>query len=363
MSLLYIDGFDQYDDSDEIVLGYSPWVHGEQTIPLDSGNIGTSYARGEDGKGLYLNGTFGQYFPQFCWNNPNPGASLVMGFAFKYVQGITGSGRIIGFSANNFTDHHFQIRIQPDLYLALQTYTSGLDASDTPVDISTVKVNPDIWYYMEVRATINDSTGNVTVRLFGEEVLSYNGDVKHDDSTDSFIHFVGIGIPYKSNTYYDDFYFCDFQGSVNNTFLGDVYIRSYSPDADGSANDFTSSDDPVVTTRYTQVDEGIPHDGDGTYIDAEDDGDQQLFDFPNAASLGDIGGVMSVTYAKKDGAGSIGLRHICKSGTTTETGDPDSLTSEYIPSWKIFDTDPDTGAAWTTSGVNSAEFGVEVEKA
>jgi hypothetical protein len=72
-----------------------------------------------------------------------------------------------------------------------------------------------------------------------------------------------------------------------------------------------------------------------------------------------IKGVMHSINAKKDDAGSRNIKSLCKSSSTTSTGTSQALPSSYAYLTQVWETDPNTAAAWTETNLNAAEFGVE----
>jgi hypothetical protein len=49
-----------------------------------------------------------------------------------------------------------------------------------------------------------------------------------------------------------------------------------------------------------------------------------------------------------------------KSGTTTADGTTQGIATSYLPYGDLYETDPDTAMAWTPSGVNTVQVGIEV---
>jgi hypothetical protein len=49
-----------------------------------------------------------------------------------------------------------------------------------------------------------------------------------------------------------------------------------------------------------------------------------------------------------------------KSGAATANGAPHALTAGYVYYRDIFETDPDTSAAWASGGVNALQIGPEM---
>ena len=49
-----------------------------------------------------------------------------------------------------------------------------------------------------------------------------------------------------------------------------------------------------------------------------------------------------------------------KSGTTTADGTTQGMATSYLPYGDLYETDPDTAMAWTSSGVDNMQVGIEV---
>jgi hypothetical protein len=102
----------------------------------------------------------------------------------------------------------------------------------------------------------------------------------------------------------------------------------------------------------------IPEDSDNSYNTDSTPGDVDLFSHPNLpAGAQNIAAVDNVVVARKDDAGTRSIASQTKSGTTTATGATVALSTSYAFVDQVTETDPNTSAAWTVSGVNSALFG------
>jgi hypothetical protein len=67
-----------------------------------------------------------------------------------------------------------------------------------------------------------------------------------------------------------------------------------------------------------------------------------------------------VACARKDDAATREVRSKVKSGATTANGAPHALTASYVYYRNMFETDPNTSAAWTPGGVDGILIGPEV---
>jgi hypothetical protein len=64
--------------------------------------------------------------------------------------------------------------------------------------------------------------------------------------------------------------------------------------------------------------------------------------------------------ARKDDAEGRQVRTKLKSGTTTADGTTRGMATSYLAYGDLYETDPDTAIAWTPSGVNAMQVGIEV---
>jgi hypothetical protein len=112
-------------------------------------------------------------------------------------------------------------------------------------------------------------------------------------------------------------------------------------------------------SQYNYVNEPNP-DGDSSYIKSSNVSDVSRFIFP--AIVGpSIKTVMVWANARKDDGGLRTIQASVKSGATVATSGTDvPLGGNYQYLLMQLPTDPNTGVAWTASGVNSAEIGVKL---
>lgn len=211
----------------------------------------------------------------------------------------------------------------------------------------------NVFYYIEISATIHDTTGTCEVRVNGSSVINFTGDTRNGGgSTIDTVSFLSYSGAYY--TYVDDFYICDDSGAAPyNTFLGDIRIHTLSPSGAGSLTQMT----PSSGANYTTVDE-LPYSG-TDYVRGSA-GQVDLYtasDLP--AGVGTIYGVQANAIVKKTDAGLLSGRTKLKSGTTTVNGATTVLgTVDYT----VTDTrqlNPDTSLAWTAGDVNALEVGME----
>jgi hypothetical protein len=217
------------------------------------------------------------------------------------------------------------------------------------------------WYFIELKATIHDTTGSYELRVNGTNVLSQtNVDTRNGGSgVVTLIQFgsqTGTSQPAGPATMnMDDIYVCDSSGSLNNDFLGDVAVQTIYPTSDSSVA-WTRS---AGGTSYTLVDESTPN-GDTDYVESSTAAQQDIYGYGDlAAATNTVLGVQINAVARKDDAGARQVKLLTKSGGTTYASSALGLSTTYTFYSEVRETNPNTAVSWTESDVNSAEFGVE----
>lgn len=224
----------------------------------------------------------------------------------------------------------------------------------------TTPVPPGTWVYIELGAHIHSSAGSATVRLNGLTECSVSS-VNTNPVGSGTANVVALGtygnMPNDQTIYFDDHYACDGQGSVNNTFLGDVRVQALLPTSDGANTAWATSSG---STHYNLVNE-VPPDGDTSYVTSSTVGQVDEYGMtPIAVSSGTVAGVQVLIYARKNDAGTRTIAPVVREGGTDYVGTSQALSTSYVYLSQIYEADPATSAAWTISGINGDQFGVKV---
>jgi hypothetical protein len=218
-------------------------------------------------------------------------------------------------------------------------------------------LRPGVWYYIEWKLHIAGGTGGSSVvRVDGIERITIAGANTQATANATADRFRTANNNFAWSIRYDDLWVNDAQGPVNNDFEGDLTIFANLPNAEGATQNFTPDSG---TQHFSRVNESVP-DGDSSYVQSSDPGDVDLFAFPPLALPGSVKAVQVTLVARKDAAGLRQIAPVVKSGETELVGASAPLSTSYQGFLQQFDTDPDTDAAWTPTGVNSAQFGVKV---
>lgn len=340
MTLLFADGFDHYATTD---------VTKKWNLVYNTTNPAITSSVGRRGSGAYVATSFHGTVKTL----PSSSATMILGIAFKpsAFQGYT----IFSFAEGS------------TLHLSVVLETSGKISikrgiyNGTNLATSATTLSTGTWYYLELKATINDTTGATELRINGvaDANLTLTGVDTRNGGTSGVVDTIAIG-QYTSGIgsfgSYDDLYVCDSSGSTNNNFLGDVRIDTLLPTGDGNYTQFTPS---TGSSHYALVDESTPNTTD--YNSDATSGDRDSYTFPDLTALVSqtVYAVQINAAALKSDSGSRSLGTMSRLSGTDKDGSGAALGTSQVYVREIQETDP-ASAAWTEANVNAAEFGVKV---
>ncbi|MHA2066927.1 MAG: hypothetical protein ACXABY_21380, partial [Candidatus Thorarchaeota archaeon] len=321
------------------------------TTQSGSPSVSGSFARNGSGG---LECAFGDYVRMDFADSDSISSSefteLIIGFAHKQTSVQSSEFLRIG---GNGTDTNF-VRVQHNSSSGTRLLTNG-----TIRAYSSINDKDTDWHFYEIKASINSSTGagDVTIRIDGEIAISVQG-VPMETTSPTGFQFVDL---YTSSTatYYDDLYIIDTSTGPNNDWIGEVRIESLQPDGTTSTNtDLT----PSAGSNYQNVDESPPN-SDTDYNSSSTVNHMDTHTtagLTGPASVKTVYGIQVNTWSRKTDSADRDVAPVVLSNVTTVSGTSIPVTQTYNYYFDHWETDPDTGSAWTESGINSAEFGYEV---
>lgn len=335
MSLLWIEGFETFGSS-----GAPTAINRKYTAVAPSGMVLSSGRTG--GIAIEMSSTSESLETPDVGANPQ---TIIIGFGFKVTSLIT--ERLI-FLRQGGTNN-VGIKLNSDGSLSIERTPTVL-ATTSAGEIST-----GTWYYIELKATIDNSAGAFELKIDEVTKLNVSG-VDTQASTNAYTDTVLFRGLNGGIITYDDLYVIDTLGSENNDFLGKSVIRAMYPNAAGDASDLT----PDSGSNYARVNETVVDD-DTSYVESSTTGHKDLHNHDNISPTGVIRGIQINTQVRDTVSGGSSLKSLVKSGTTTDTGSADTIDgTSYEHQFRILEQDPDTSAAWTLSGTDAAQIGYEV---
>jgi len=209
------------------------------------------------------------------------------------------------------------------------------------------------WKYLEFQAYIHAWAGYYEVRWDGVTFLSgSNVNTKGQNTVYDVDRITFAG---SARYDYDDIYICDGSGATFNTFLGPQSVKRQSLLAAGSSTQWT----PINSTNLSQINDTTAPDDDTSRVQAVVTSEKvDLYTITNNVRAGSN---VQAVYVGVEGKGLVGAGGIVpalKSGSTT-VGNPQPTDGYYKDYGLVVTTDPNTGSAWTVSGLNSIEVGMK----
>lgn len=355
MTLLWCDGFDHY-GTDKGNMTDGAWAEsGGTDLTLSTGNprTGTHSLRfaATAAQGADTRRVFG-------------GAKTTVGvgapFWFSNLPTANDEAQLFGFRD---TANAEQVVIILQTTGIIEVFRGG--PAGTSIGVTAVPViTAEAYTHIEAMVTIDNSAGEVEVRVNGITVLALTG-VDTAQTANIETSQVAIGKRFGSFNdtgitamYIDDIFCYDDNGSFNNTFIGDRRVLTLFPNADTAAADWT----PLSGTGFSNIDEADPDD-DTSYISAASGASPGLvseFDMENLpAGVSSVSAVVLVNRMRKTDAGVANVLPSLVSGSTEAAGTDHPLTEAYAYYHEVIEADPDTAAPFTPSAVDSAKLKVE----
>lgn len=339
MTLLFVDGFDHYETADLA----RKWTSSSNA------SIAAGAARYGAGGLRLSSAAFGAYVSRGFGAR----ASWIVGCAFK-VNSFATETVVIGL--RDAGSYQVQLRIQTNGLLRL---VRGNDSATLAT--GSTALSSGSWYYLELKATINDATGSYTVRING--ATEFSGSSADTQATGTatadevVLGYAGAGAGVSANHDYDDVYVADTTGPPNNDVLGDCRVETLYPSGAGAAAAWTPNG---AGSNYDCVDEAAPDD-DTTYVSSSTATQKDTYAAGDLSGTPDsIKGVQTVLMVRKDDAGTRTFAAVIRSGGADYDGTSVNVTTDYLCYPEVRETDPATSAAWTASGVNALEVGVKL---
>lgn len=332
MSLLFMDGFASGDYA-------AKW---DVSVTF---NGGTASVSPRVSGCYYFNSTAGSDLYKYI----NASSQVFVGFG---IYSSSNSFYLSFYGDSGGSQHISVVRNSTSGLLEIRRGSSGgtlLATGTTPVALNT-------WHYLEMSATISDTVGEVHIRLNGSSTdeVSFTGDTKNGGTATS-IDRVRFSIGISRLT---DVYILNSTGTLNNTFLGDVVVRTLRPTGNGTDSQLTGSDGNQVD-NYALVDELPVNSAD--YVGSPTSGQCDTY------TMADLPAGITTIYAMqinsrmaKDDATNGSVRVALRSGGSLYYSAVRPLFTSYVGYYDLYETDPATSARWLVSSINTLEVGMEV---
>jgi hypothetical protein len=351
MALVFTDGFDHYVGADTL----KKWTGlvastaiGNVTVRPEwarpPGGMGINIADASVPRGIYK--TFGATHTSF-----------VAGFAVYFGTSAPSSATapmIAFYDSASGISTTYQLCLRTDAGGHLVIATGG--SAGTVLATSTNTFSADTWYHVEIKATINNTTGTYEVKVNGSStnwIPAATGKNTRGQSANNYIDVVALETCGLTTTRFDDFYFLS-SASPNNDFLGPVKVQTAFPSGAGNYAQWSGN----YASNFTNVQE-LAGDGDSTFNQSATAAQIDTFAFDDMPT-GTIYAVQDVLYARQDAGAARTVRTKFRSGPTDYSGTTFSMAGSYQYHLDPRDVDPATSSAYTVSNFNAQERGYEL---
>jgi hypothetical protein len=233
-------------------------------------------------------------------------------------------------------------------------------SSGVTLDTSVTLMQASAYNHVEMWVTISNTVGTIEVRLNGVTIINLTGqDTQNTALAETSQFMIGSAVAGGTGAScdIDDIFFADNSGSQNNTFLGDQKVYTVFPDADTDEADWV----PLTGVQgFAMIDEADP-DNDTTYVQSgtiaesgQNVSQYGLGDLPSDVSA--ISAVYCIGRQRKTDAGTADTMQSMVSGSFVDDGTPIPITTAYTYWPEVFELDPATGAPWTRTSFNAANY-------
>lgn len=346
MAIKWIEGFDAYGTTDNALgAGYDEVWTGANV------NLNQMWvAPGRlSGKAILMGN-------QATLTTPNLGniSTWFIGFAFLEKASMA-TDLIVSLREDDDTTLGMNLVLNSDGTIAIRRGTTTLATT-------AALISHSIWYNIEFRVVVHNTTGEYELKVNGVSVASATGvDTRAGATNDYANRFRLSGRSALGNGTghtFDDVRINDSAGSApNNTWLGDRKVITLFPTAEGDSSDFTPS---AGTDNSAMVDDnGL--DDDSTYVESSTTNHRDLYAVTDLSNVTEINAIQHNVICRKTDVTDFTIELVTKSGATTDVAAGETVGStSYLNKYRIQETDPDTSSAWTDSGIDAAQFGYEV---
>jgi hypothetical protein len=341
--LLHIDGFDSYSTSSDLTqLEYTtigPGMQFSTTGGRFGGGTIIANSPGTDNNPVYLVKTL-PYSPSEIWMGIailSPGYNVNTGI-FSIISS-SGVEAVITYNPGT------------GVWSAWRGSGSELLAS------AGLNIGNNSWHWVDFHYIMSTSVGVMEIWVDGTQIVNLTG---ANTTQNSYTVFPTVSLACSSMNSamnFDDWYILDTNGSINNTRLGDSRIETLHPSSDAGPNNGTPS---TAGPHYLMVNE-LQWNTSNSIVLTGTSGQEELFGMTSLLTTPmTIHGVRVLATSAKTDAGSLTANTIVSSNSIVAAGNTSALSTTFIHTWNIFETDPSTSNAWIYTAINSMDCGFKI---
>jgi hypothetical protein len=195
------------------------------------------------------------------------------------------------------------------------------------------------------------------------QAISFSGDNTNTANVNVASAWAGLngssatGAGTVCNVGFDDIAINDTTGTRNNGRIGDGRISRFMPTGAGGSTVLTrgGTDTGANWSQTSEVPPSMTQ-----YVYSANAGDRDLYNLADISNVASINVVEEVVYALNSDASAGSMAPTIQSGSTVSEAAAQALSvaaAHYHARWE---TDPNTGAAWTAAAINALQAGATV---
>lgn len=210
------------------------------------------------------------------------------------------------------------------------------------------------YFYFEIMFDID--TGDWVVRVNTEVVISVNVPASIGLPVGALRWSQGASTGSNDNWRMDDMYYCDGAGSINNSFLGNVRVRSHLVSGNGDHIGLTPSGS--VNNWENVLTPDIQSKTDYNYTGTIDEYD--LYTIVSDSNAKNVFGVLARASVKQADATQLWAAPVIKTGGVEFEGMERTTNSSFYFNRYVWEVNPDTTVEWTASNINLLQIGARL---
>lgn len=351
MALEWFCGYDYMSAMSELTTGIAPQITADAFSAIDTGVVRT-------GRASVRLGNSTTYFHK---SNMTDAATRIVGTALRVADPLAvGQEPIIVLGDAGIASANAQVALVITTAGKLAVYRNRGQGSTGGTQLgsdSTNILSASTWYFVELVATIHNSTGVVEVYVNGSKSgwIDLTGqDTQHTaNAVSNAVALCGRG---SSAVYFDDTYILRTTGGVRTARLGDVKaVYKIASSGDGAVAQFTPSSG---TDNGAMVDDVTPDDA-TTYNASATVGFIDTYAFAAIGTVGTIYGLHNHSRLAKSDAGTCDAQTVQRTSATNYFGTQLGTSTTWGYQSTLYEQSPATTADYTASEIDGSEFGTK----
>lgn len=280
------------------------------------------------------------------------GDTAIIGFRFEITTSMPSAIRDI---LQVIDTGAIQVSVTLNTDGTLSVYRGGVQFG-TLLGTSSLTLLLNSHYFIELKVVIGN-TGSATVYVNGVSALALSSVDTMNSASATWNTYGVAGGGTGATVHASDIYAADAVAGEIDDVIGDARVDSHAPTSDGGVDQWTPSSG---TDAYAMLDEAAPDD-DTTYIESSTTDQRTVCGFDNLIPTGAaIKGVAVIWNMKKTDAGASTVAPVIRRSATNYDGTAQAPSEDvYGYFGQVYETDPDTSAAWTETNFNAMEAGVK----